>query len=145
MSKNSRHSKSSSATLKQTQGANHISIRAEKRREAPLPDPAEMQAYKEIDPLLPLEIMGMAKAEQAQRHQKENYILQQAFRTNIRNNVFALLGVVIICATGLAFLFKGEAGNGSAIIIACSVSMAGVFIVRRLTTKSGSDTQQPVS
>ena len=134
MSRHSRHQKSASASIQRTtpDGLQHH-VMLQKHRVAPLPDPAEMQAYKEIDPLLPIEIMNMAKSEQSHRQRKEDYVLKQAFTTNIRNNIAAILAVIIICGTGLCFLYHGHATEGAGIIIACSVSMAGVFIVRKLT------------
>lgn len=39
-----------------------------KLRDSPLPDPAEMAAYKAVDPDLLRQIMDMVQSEQAQRH-----------------------------------------------------------------------------
>ena len=96
----------------------------------PIPDPKNLQAYKEIDPSIPDRILTMAERQSSHRQNQETLQVKGVIGTRKLGLWLALISVLAICFVGAYTIKLGHPKEGCALIGAVVVSLAGTFIYK---------------
>lgn len=124
----------------------HAAIRRIETRSGPLPDAEELARYREIDESLPREILEMAKAEQAHRHEINRSEMQLVkdemsgrFR-QVRTGQwlgFGIAGLVLALAAVMALTgHEVLAGIMAGVDV---IGLAAVFVGTKMVQRSSPD------
>lgn len=98
-----------------------------------IPSPEMMEAYKNVDPSIPLKIMEWTTNEGDHRRGIETRIVKDGKTVTIWNSIFGFAAVVVIAALSYLFMVNGNPNEGRWIACTIIVALAGVFITRRRT------------
>jgi len=100
-----------------------------------IPSPEMMEAYKNVDPSIPLKIMEWTTSEGDHRRKIETRIVKDAKSVTIWNSIFGLVAVLVIAALAYLFMINGHSEDGRWIACTVIVSLAGVFVFRKQLEK----------
>ena len=148
MSANKKNFNRSLPTTQQTQTAVF-----QQTYQGPIPDPATLSAYNQIDNTFAERVMVMAEKEQTHRHEqnvvitagntelnKDNVNLVNRKLTNERLGTFIGFASVLVIAGICFYAFSlGYAVQAAAIACTVFVSLAGVFVLRKFVGDTKKD------
>ena len=100
-----------------------------------IPSPEMMEKYKGVDETLPGRLVTLTEDEAAHRRGIENKITTHAFVTTLIGQIFAFLAVGLICGLSYMFMINGNAEAGKYIAISIIVSLAALFLGRKVFVK----------
>lgn len=108
----------------------------------PLPAPADLEAYERIMPGLAERIVARSEREQTHRHAMDRELVEADMREDKRLGRGQWLGIAaaVVCATVAVFALVSDEPEVAGIVMGTTiVSLAGVFVVGRLTSGSEGD------
>lgn len=106
-----------------------------------IPPPEMMRGYAEISPDLPNRIVTMAEKNADHRRLSERKVLNYSFATTTIGQMSGLL--MVLASFGLSYLFMmaGHPDIGKSIACITAVSLAVIFVLRRIPSSNKNDTE----
>ena len=107
-------------------------VSVEARYSGPLPHPAVLSQYREIQPDFPERIMRMAESQLRHDQEIEKTQQQAAIKSERRGAYFALIISLGVLALGGYLIVTGQPVAGLVALVAPLTGFVGVFVVGRL-------------
>ncbi len=97
-----------------------------------IPHPEMMEQYKQIDPSLPMRIVGWTEEEGIHRRNMEAKIVKHSYNTVVWGYVLGFLCVALISVLCYLFMINGNPREGMWIACIIIVALAVVFVLRKV-------------
>lgn len=112
----------------------------------PLPRPQDLAKYNEVYDGLAREIVQMAKAEQAHRHEIERLEVQQPFRLASRGQQYGLAALIVLAMLAGFMVYKGSPEWAAGIAGLELTAVVSIFVTgqRRGRSDDSGDTEEDV-
>lgn len=103
-------------------------VHSEIRHRGPIPDPATLRGYEDVQPGFAERIMAMAEREQQHRHDMDRTDATQAYRLASRGQVLALVALGIMASLAITLAVIGQPVWAAVVGGIDVAAVVGVFI-----------------
>lgn len=101
-----------------------------------VPSPEMMEKYKEVDPGLPMLLVGLTKDEAIHRRDIEKKLVRQNITKHVLGQILAFLSVLAVCLLSYFYMAQGNPVEGKWIAVSIIVSLACAFLGRKVFASS---------